>query len=158
MSGFTNQQALSPLWCRLKVHGPIKNNYHYGDTLIIDFGDMALPRSLFPSNQHPNMSTTFFLSPSLLDNVDETVRNTAGQPLSVLGKGHTGIVVGMAPAADDEQLAVQMRLRELGFVPGEELRVVAESFPGRDPIAVRLGSTTFALRRFEAAMVHVIPT
>jgi ferrous iron transport protein A len=104
------------------------------------------------------MSTTFSPSPPLLNNVDEAVRNTAGQPLSVLAKGHTGIVVGMAPAADDEQLAVQMRLRELGFVPGEELRVVAESFPGRDPIAVRLGSTTFALRRFEAAMVHVIPT
>jgi hypothetical protein len=41
MSGFTNQQALSQLRSRLKVHGPIKNNYHYGDTLIIDFGDMA---------------------------------------------------------------------------------------------------------------------
>jgi ferrous iron transport protein A len=76
--------------------------------------------------------------------------------LPLLGKGRNAVVVGMTPAEDDEQLAVQMRLRELGFVPGEELRIVAESFPGRDPIAVRLGSTTFALRRFEAAMVRVV--
>jgi len=35
---------------------------------------------------------------------------------------------------------------------------VAVSFPGADPIAVRVGATTFALRRFEAAMVQVIPS
>jgi ferrous iron transport protein A len=83
---------------------------------------------------------------------------TGGQALPLLGKGRNAVVVGMEPAEDEEQLAVQMRLRELGFVPGEELRIVAESFPGRDPIAVRLGSTTFALRRFEAAMVRVVPS
>ena len=54
-----------------------------------------------------------------------------------------------------EQLAMKMRLLELGFAPGEQIRVVAESFPRRDPMAVRLGNTTFALRRHEAAMIHV---
>lgn len=80
----------------------------------------------------------------------------ASQPLSLLRKGARAVVAGMADAAGDEERAVQLRLRELGFVPGETVRVVAVSFPGADPIAVRVGATTFALRRFEAAMVHVI--
>ena len=82
----------------------------------------------------------------------------ASQPLSLLRKGARAVVAGMAEAAGDEERAVQLRLRELGFVPGETVRVVAVSFPGADPIAVRVGATTFALRRFEAAMVHVIPS
>jgi ferrous iron transport protein A len=48
-----------------------------------------------------------------------------------------------------------LRLLELGFVAGESLRVVAHGFPGREPIAVRIGNTTFALRRFEADHVLV---
>ncbi len=90
--------------------------------------------------------------------LDAPDAHAGAEALPLLGKGRSAVVVGMTPAEDDEQLAVQMRLRELGFVPGEELRIVAESFPGRDPIAVRLGSTTFALRRFEAAMVRVVPS
>lgn len=85
----------------------------------------------------------------------DVVHEGAFQPLSLLRKGRSATVAGMEPAVDADQLAVQMRLRELGFVPGEEVRIVAESFPSRDPIAVRLGSTTFALRRHEAAMVRV---
>lgn len=92
----------------------------------------------------------------MVGKLTESDATTGVQALPQLGKGRTAAVVGMVPAENDEQLAVQMRLRELGFVPGEELRIVAESFPGRDPIAVRLGSTTFALRRFEAAMVRVV--
>lgn len=84
------------------------------------------------------------------------LQQAASQPLSLLRKGARAVVAGIADAAGDEEHAVQLRLRELGFVPGETVRVVAVSFPGADPIAVRVGATTFALRRFEAAMVHVI--
>jgi ferrous iron transport protein A len=52
---------------------------------------------------------------------------------------------------------IGLRLIELGFVEGEALRVVAHGFPGREPIAVRIGNTTFALRRFEADHVLVTP-
>jgi len=52
---------------------------------------------------------------------------------------------------------VGLRLQELGFVAGEHLRVIAHGYPGREPIAVRIGSTTFALRRFEADHVLVVP-
>jgi ferrous iron transport protein A len=52
---------------------------------------------------------------------------------------------------------IGLRLLELGFVIGESLRVIALGFPGGEPIAVRIGNTTFALRRFEADHVLVIP-
>lgn len=75
--------------------------------------------------------------------------------LALLKKGDCAIVTGLAASGDPEQLAVKMRLLELGFAPGEQVRVVAEAFPRRDPMAIRLGNTTFALRRHEAAMIHI---
>jgi ferrous iron transport protein A len=78
-----------------------------------------------------------------------------GQTLAALKKGEAAIVVGLATVDGAEQLAIQTRLCELGFVPGEKVRVVAVSFPRRDPIAVRLGNSTFALRRHEAALIQV---
>lgn len=48
-----------------------------------------------------------------------------------------------------------LRLIEIGFLPGESVRVIAHGHPGREPIAVRLGHTTFALRRFEAEFIYV---
>jgi ferrous iron transport protein A len=64
-------------------------------------------------------------------------------------------VVGMNPALDDEERSVALRLLEIGFLPGESVRVIAQGFPGHDPLAVRVGHTTFALRRHEAALVQV---
>ncbi|GCE84312.1 FeoA family protein [Komagataeibacter diospyri] len=52
---------------------------------------------------------------------------------------------------------VAQRLRELGFVPGEAVRVVATAPMGGDPLAVRIGFTRFALRRTEADRVNVHP-
>jgi ferrous iron transport protein A len=54
--------------------------------------------------------------------------------------------------AGDSLLA---RLRDLGFVPGARCEVVARMWLGGDPIAVRIGGSTFALRRAEAAAVRV---
>jgi ferrous iron transport protein A len=56
---------------------------------------------------------------------------------------------------DESQSTVGRRLLELGFVPGEAIEVIAEVWPGRDPIAVRVGASTFAVRRREAAAVLV---
>ncbi len=47
------------------------------------------------------------------------------------------------------------RLGELGFLVGERVRVLARA-PFGDPIAVRVGSGTFALRRAEAECVRVV--
>jgi len=49
------------------------------------------------------------------------------------------------------------RLAELGFLPGERLRIVARGMLGKEPIAVRIGTGTFALRLFEAACIRVAP-
>ena len=57
-----------------------------------------------------------------------------------------------------QEYDVLLRLLEIGFLPGERLRVVARSLPGGDPIAVRVGRTTFALRRREASLIRVTAT
>ena len=74
--------------------------------------------------------------------------------MAQLHKGERATITGMAggDAASEE---ARLRLMELGFVPGEQVRVVAESFPGGDPMAVRVGNSTFALRRHEAMWVEV---
>ena len=59
----------------------------------------------------------------------------------------------MEAAAHDGDLL--LRLLEVGFLPGERVRVVARAFPGGDPLAVRIGDSTFALRRAEAACIEV---
>ena len=79
-------------------------------------------------------------------------------PLSAVAIGQTVIVQQVNLAhAQAEVGDVGLRLLELGFIAGEQLRVVATGFPGREPIAVRIGNTTFALRRFEADHVLVLP-
>lgn len=63
-------------------------------------------------------------------------------------------VVDLASSeGEDENLL--LRLMEIGFLPGECVRIVATGFPGPDPLAVRIGQATFALRRHEAAQVLV---
>jgi len=52
---------------------------------------------------------------------------------------------------------VARRLRELGFVPGEQVEVVARGPFGAEPLLVQVGYTRFALRRIEAARVQVAP-
>jgi ferrous iron transport protein A len=47
------------------------------------------------------------------------------------------------------------RLRELGFVADEPVRVVAHAPLGADPLLVQIGFTRFALRRAEAERVIV---
>ncbi len=66
-------------------------------------------------------------------------------------------VLDVLRPSDAEGRELVLRLTEIGFVPGEAVRIVATGVPGREPLAVRLGHTTFALRRHEAALVRVTP-
>lgn len=79
--------------------------------------------------------------------------------LAVLQKGSRGVVADVnhdtQSLGDEAQSTVSRRLLELGFVPGEPIEVVEAVWPGGDPMAVRLGGTTFALRRREARAVLV---
>ncbi len=51
--------------------------------------------------------------------------------------------------------AIARRLKELGFVTGEDVRLVARGPLGGEPLLVQVGFTRFALRRSEARRVHV---
>lgn len=73
--------------------------------------------------------------------------------LTQLSRGAAGIVDHVADAHTDDPVAI--RLRDLGFVDGEPVRVVATAPWGADPILVQIGSTRFALRRAEAERVHL---
>ena len=46
-------------------------------------------------------------------------------------------------------------LEEIGFIAGEQVTLMARALPGGDPLVVRVGQSTFALRRAEAACVEV---
>jgi len=69
------------------------------------------------------------------------------------GDEATVVTLQSPRTANDHDLL--LRLVEIGFLPGERVRVIARALPGGEPIAVRLGHATFALRRFEAALVGV---
>jgi ferrous iron transport protein A len=49
------------------------------------------------------------------------------------------------------------QLEEIGFYAGEQVMVMARGFPGGDPLVVRIGQSTFALRCAEAACVEIEP-
>lgn len=66
-------------------------------------------------------------------------------------------VVEIIVPTDSADRELVIRLVELGFVPDERVRIVAVGAPGREPLAVRLGGTTFALRRREASFILVSP-
>jgi len=71
------------------------------------------------------------------------------QSLAQLHKGARGVVSSVTASG------VERRLMELGFIPGERIEVIQEVRPGGDPIAVRIGSSMFALRRREVQAVLV---
>jgi ferrous iron transport protein A len=77
--------------------------------------------------------------------------------LADLATGAVARVVAVAAADAGGSADLGRRLAELGFLPGERLRIVARGFMGREPIAVRIGTGTFALRQFEAACIQVSP-
>jgi ferrous iron transport protein A len=66
-------------------------------------------------------------------------------------------VTRLMQPGDAEEREVLLRLLEIGFLPGEQVQVMARGFPGNDPLAVRVGHTTFALRGREAALIRVTP-
>jgi ferrous iron transport protein A len=79
--------------------------------------------------------------------------------LAELRRGESGLVDGLIrPVTDataEEGDSMLARLRDLGFIPGARCEVVARMWFGGDPLAVRIGGSTFALRRIEAAVVRV---
>ena len=63
-------------------------------------------------------------------------------------------VVGFATPTGPADEELMLRLAELGFLDGERVEVLARAAFG-GPLAVRIGTATFALRRSEAAVIRV---
>jgi len=84
------------------------------------------------------------------------------QPLALaqLRTGQVATVLGLLEstgldAGRDANQSLLARLSDLGFVPGARCEVMARMWLGGDPMAVRIGGSTFALRRAEAAAIRV---
>jgi ferrous iron transport protein A len=74
-------------------------------------------------------------------------------PLDELALHQVAHVVELrAPAAAPEWARW---LAEIGFLPGEPVTILARGQPGGDPLVVRIGDSTFALRRAEAECIQV---
>ena len=74
--------------------------------------------------------------------------------LAALPPGAAGRVVSVGSTASALS-PLERRLLEFGFVSGENVEILAEARPGRDPFVVRVGHTTLALRRREAESIWV---
>ena len=75
--------------------------------------------------------------------------------LDALAVGKSGTVMHITPTALEDGVDLARRLMELGFVPGERIRMLKRGMPGGDPLAIKVGNATFALRRFEAALISI---
>ena len=73
--------------------------------------------------------------------------------LSQLTRGTTATVTEVEERSPGDPVA--RRLRVLGFVDGEPVRIVGAAPLGGDPLLVQVGFTRFALRRSEAERVRV---
>ncbi|RYF79035.1 MAG: ferrous iron transport protein A [Comamonadaceae bacterium] len=86
-----------------------------------------------------------------------TTATSTAMGLDKLPTNQWATVLDLQRPTDTDGHDLVLRLTEIGFVPGEAVRIVASGVPGREPLAVRLGHTTFALRRHEAAFIRVTP-
>lgn len=59
-------------------------------------------------------------------------------------------------AVPDSQSDWAQQLEDIGFIPGEPVAIMARGMLGGDPLVVRIGLSTFALRRAEAQCISVL--
>ncbi|HYM35509.1 MAG TPA: FeoA family protein [Steroidobacteraceae bacterium] len=82
---------------------------------------------------------------------------TASCRLDELNDAQEATVVAVRSQENAMPPELLRRLIEIGFLPGERVRIIARGVPGGTPLAVRVGTSTFALRRAEARCVYVEP-
>jgi len=77
------------------------------------------------------------------------------QQLGNCKPGFAGTISGFSTDDNNIESAAVEQLREMGFAEGLAVAILHQNPFGRDPIAVRVGSMTVALRRREANLVQV---
>jgi ferrous iron transport protein A len=55
----------------------------------------------------------------------------------------------------ESQSGLARQLEDIGFVPGEQVQILSKAMIGGDPMVVRVGQSTFALRQAEAQLIEV---
>jgi ferrous iron transport protein A len=75
--------------------------------------------------------------------------------LSDLPNGAHAFVTDVTRASSQVGEATLRRLGELGFIAGEPVQVLRRGPGGREPLAVLVGDTQFALRLVEASCIQV---
>ena len=78
---------------------------------------------------------------------------TGTQPLTDAAVGASATIAGVYVPAGPDDWAQQ--LQDLGFMPGERVTLMLRGRSAADPLVVRVGLSTYALRSAEAACVHV---
>jgi len=83
---------------------------------------------------------------------------TSSQPLLTdLPNGSRALVHGVVAGSADVDAVTLRRLGEIGFIPGEPVQLLRRGPGGREPLAVMVGETLFALRWLEAQCIEVQP-
>jgi ferrous iron transport protein A len=125
---------------------------------------MSITREVCKVTKSPNANPSH-LHPKLRNPILRLVKSPQPSPdshiaLAQLRQGDRAVVSCLAGVAglEDGQgssAALLARLRDLGFIAGARCEVMARMWMGGDPMVVRVGGSTFALRRAEAAAVRV---
>lgn len=76
-----------------------------------------------------------------------TAVNSAATPVTATARPDSSAISQADP--------IGRRLQTLGFIPGEQVTVLALGLFGGDPVLVQIGFTRFALRRTEADRIQV---
>jgi len=98
------------------------------------------------------MSSASLIHPA----VGGTACASAPRAPQCLHQAEQGRTYTVRQVASDPQVPERARqLEEIGFLPGEQVKVMTRGFPGGDPLVVRIGQSTFALRGAEAACVQI---
>lgn len=83
---------------------------------------------------------------------------TSSQPLLTdLPNGSHALVHGVVAGSPEVDAVTLRRLGEIGFIPGEPVQLLRRGPGGREPLAVLVGETLFALRWLEAQCIEVQP-
>jgi len=75
--------------------------------------------------------------------------------LSQLPNGTHALVERVESTSLEVGESTVRRLGELGFIPGEPIQMLRRGPGGREPLAVQVGETQFALRLIEAQCIQV---
>ncbi len=84
-----------------------------------------------------------------------TLSPLATHGLHQLADGARATVTGVVSASAEIDAVALRRLGELGFLPGEPVQLLRRGPGGREPLAVMIGETMFALRLLEAQCIEV---